>query len=290
MKKIACIAHGPGTANALFPLIAPLKEQYDVHLFPFHPYASKLWETDLCLLDEFNSIFLEDFSLILTGTSSMHEVEKATPILAKEFNIPVVSILDKWDNYENRFQYEPDYIIAIDEKAKSDISTLGIHSSKIFPLGNPHFDRLKPYVDFYEASTPYDVVFFSEPIKKSKEAFYYLVKLMDQHPKWFNHLYVTPHPRENETWLRQYCKDEKNVTFTMYHESFSLLLTCDVSVGVSTSLLYEANIIGKPAIFYRSQDHLLEQVQSLPSFYPSHRWNHFDSTNKCLSFIKNLLK
>lgn len=290
MKKIAFIAHGPGTANALFPLIEPLSAKYDVHLFPFHPYASKLWGADLCLIDEFNAIFFNDFSLILTGTSSMHEVEKSTPLLAKERNIPVVSFLDKWGDYPYRYQHEPNYIITLDNRSKLDVELLGIDSSKVFPLGNPHFDRLKPYVGIYEAKKPYHIAFFSEPTEKSKEALYYLLKAKDEHPRWIHHISLTPHPREDETWLRSYCKQESNVSFHMYHDSFPLLLSADICIGVNTTLLHEATIIGKPALFYESYEQLCEELHSFSLFEFSPKRYFFDATKKCLSFIENLLK
>jgi len=289
LKKIAFIAHGPGTANALFPLIEPLKKKYDVHLFAFHPFASKRWSSEMMLIEEFPSIFKEDFSLIITGTGSLHEVEKKTPIFAKEAGIPVVSILDCWGNYGERYDHEPDYIISIDEKSKLGIIGEGISPTRIHALGNPHFDRLKDYIGFYSVRPPYKVAFFSQPINASREALYHLLLLKDQFPKLFSTIFVTPHPREDETWLRKYLNDEPGVEFMMYHHSFDLLLQSDVSIGVSSTLQYEGIIIGKQSIFYKNPYLLKKDLLNLVNKKTGFSVSDFNATSKVLDFIDNLL-
>lgn len=289
MKKIAFIAHGPGTANALFPLIEPLKEQYEVHLFAFHPYASKLWQTELSLLEEFPAIFTQSFDLIVTGTGSLHEVEKKTPILAREANIPVVSILDIWGNYRARYEQEPDYIICLDELSKIDLMYEGISPSKIIPLGNPHFDRLAQYIGFYPVAAPFNVVFFSQPIKQSQEALYYLLCLKDAYPDLFKHLYITPHPREDETWLRKIANEEANTTFKMYDHSFQLMLDTDLSVGFGSTLQHEAAIIGKRTIFYQHPEQMKKEFFTLFDQQRTAKIIDFHATERCVAFIRNLL-
>jgi hypothetical protein len=291
MKRIAFIAHGPGTANALFPLIRSLRANKNVELglFAFHPYTSRLWNSTMFLEHEFTSIFTEQWDLIITGTGSMHKIEKNAPVMAKRSNIPLLSILDSWGNYEERYQSIPDYLVCMSDAVKIQLIELGISEHAIYSFGNPHFDRLDTLSKHWRVEPPYDVVFFSQPHLKSREAYYYLMQLKDTHPHLLKTIYVTPHPREDETWLKEITSTEPNVIYKHYEHSFELLLQTDVSYGHSSTLQFESEIIQKPTVFYQDYNQIVHDFVMLPFQTPKRSIVGFNATDLCLSLISNIL-
>lgn len=289
MKKIAFIAYAPGSCNALFPLIDPLKEEYEIDLFAFHEYGAKLWGTEVYDLNKYEDIFNTKYDLIITGTDAVHKVEKMTSVLGSENNIPVLSILDLKGNYKLRYENEPDYIICIDEESKIDIIFEGISPSKIFPLGNPHFDRLKEYIGFYPIKPPYNVSFFSQPLEKSKEAFYYLLKVKDNYPKLINKIYIKAHPLEDDSWIDKSIKYDTDIEKVVDENPLDILLDTDVSVGLNSTVLYEAKLIGKHSIYYKNELKLFNDFLNLHNRESSFKISSFNSTQKCIDFITKII-
>jgi hypothetical protein len=185
----------------------------------------------------------------------------------------------------------PDFIIALDEVSKREILATDVDCEEVVALGNPHFDRLKSYVSNKVPSIPSNVVFFSQPIDNSKEAFYYLLKLKEEMPSLFQNIYATPHPREDETWLKEACLSFENVHFSPYFESFELMLSCDVTYGYRCSLQYESMIIQKPTIFYESYQQIKKDFLELPLHQSKAKViTDFRATEKCITYIANLLE
>lgn len=289
-QKIAFIAHGPGTSNALFPLIKELEKDYNLSLFPFHKYASKQWNTPIVSMNSFESIFDEHFDLILTGTGSMHEVEQRTPLLARQNGIVTVSILDIGGNYQERYKNKPDYVISLDKNSTEEILKEGFKPQQVYPLGNPHFDRLKSFVTKQEIHPPYKVAFFSQPTEKAKIAFNDLIRYKKEHSEMIESIYATPHPREDPTWLKDVTQNLESVIFKGYQESFDLLLSTDVSVGVNCTLQQEGLMIGKQTIFYKDREQLEQDFNSLVANSNKQRpLDDFKATERCLAFIHTLL-
>lgn len=158
MSKILFFAHDPGGANALYPLFAYLGT-YELFVYAQGPAA------DIFNVEVYEGTAEELFyavkpDLVITGTSAANMLEKKLRQAARLNNIPCISILDYWSNYGVRFSsyslseykyiysdknlpYLPDYLIVMDEYAKEQAIKDGIPETIIYPLGNPHFERVR---------------------------------------------------------------------------------------------------------------------------------------------------
>lgn len=266
-----------------------MKDISIVDLYAFHQYAADKWGTTLSDISSFENIFKQDYSLILSGTGSLHYVESQAPILAQKHKIPLLSILDIWGNYELRYKNPPTYIISLDELSKNIISNLGFPKKNIFPLGNPHFDRLKEYINEnnFSINPPYNISFFSQPIQEAKSALKDIVKFCSEYPQLIKDIQVTSHPRENTDWIKYFCNKYSNILHYSTEDSFSLLLSTDFNIGVSGTLQYESLMIGKPTLFYTNYNELENNILNLN--FPSPIHMSFDATQQCVDLIKFII-
>lgn len=276
-KKIALLAHGPGTYNTINPIIKRLSELNEVTLYATHPYVAKKWDIDIIQEEDYEKIFEKETDLFITGTGSLHNTERLLPVFAKEKNIPVVSILDTfWSTKENllfRYRNIPNYIIVPTEKNKKDLISLNLQlkEENILVFGNPHFDRLKSYKTLSENhGEKHKAIFFSQcstsenysdTSEKSKEALKVMVDLRKKYPDLFHNITVTPHPREEVRWLKNFCQ-EHHLNFNDKEDSFELLLKSNLSLGVNCTLQYEAEILGIKNVFYTNKKHFLQEILS----------------------------
>lgn len=300
-NKIGFVAHGPASANSLYPLINKLKETTRIELFAYHPYVADLWGCELLSEFTYPSTFA-NLDIVFYGTGSGHFIECNIPIEARKHGIISVSILDCWwasdENLIERFESKPTYIIVPNVEVKNRIEKLGLlEESNILPFGNPYFDRLKVFtVEKQEPTYPLDVAFFSQcqtsgnysdTNNESKEALECLVAYKEEFPEKVAEIIVTSHPREDTTWLKNFC----NVHGLLFkpNESTKSMLSTDISIGVSCTLQYEAQIIGKPTIFYKNNNQLIEALNHLGGTELSMPTIGFDATEKCLNWI-NLIQ
>lgn len=266
-----------------------MKDISIVDLYAFHQYAADRWGTTLSDISSFENIFKQDYSLILSGTGSLHYVESQAPILAQKYKIPLLSILDIWGNYELRYKNPPTYIISLDELSKNIISNLGFPKKNIFPLGNPHFDRLKEYINEnnFSINPPYNISFFSQPIQEAKSALKDIVKFCSEYPQLIKTVQVTSHPRENTDWIKYFCNKHSNILHYSTEDSFSLLLSTDFNIGVSGTLQYESLMIGKPTLFYTNYNELENNILNLN--FPSPIDLSFNATQQCVDLIRFII-
>lgn len=300
--KIGFLAHSPAAANSAYPLITELNNQPNVelYLYPYHPYASKLWNhpeldpttpypASMCNLD-----------ILVYGTGSGHAVEVGVPDFGKRHGIKTISILDVYwstdENIQQRFPTPPDYLVVPNQIAYEQIIRVGLMpKDNVLPLGNPHFDRLHTYIKDYSVEYPLTVSFFSQcstaadfsdPPKEVQDALLALVDIVEQYPEYIDRVYVVPHPRENTVWLKTHCNHPK-VKFTMT-DSTDLLLTTDVSIGVACTLQYEAQMIGKPTVFFTDPASLLAAFSTLPKTKFEPTLNGYSATAQCIQLIQKL--
>lgn len=301
MKRIACIAHGPGSANAIKPIIEPLKKKNKIELYAFHPYVSKVWGVGETKEEDYIKIFQEEYDLIIYGTGSGNKKELLVPMLAKERGIKTVSILDGfWMTGENlkwRYHNKPDIVIVPDLNSKDLIIKEKImEEERIKALGNPYFDRLSKHKkNNLEIKKPLNIVFFSQvstnldysdTSSKSKEAILKLIKIKEEGDT-INEITVTAHPRENDNWIKE--QEEKGlIKYEKEKGSFELLLENDINIGVNCTLQYESIIIGKPTIFYESYDELSNKLKNIKKINNDRVEWDFDATEKVTAFINEI--
>lgn len=293
---ISFIAHGPGSANALLPIINKLKNKIDVNLIALHPFVSQLWGCEISSEKEYYESF-NISHLIVYGTGSGNELEINVSSLARASNIKSISVLDLfWFSEENlkmRFPVAPDVIITPDF-----ISSCRVESeldSVVLGLGNPHFDRLKKYdrSGLNKNKENLKVAFVSQcsgtgdssdTMEEGKEALKSLIELMHT-TNIIESITLCPHPREDTTWLNKMA-NKHNLNFSL-HESFKECLQSDLVVGVNCTLQYECKIIGIPTVFYKSKNQLVTQIRLTTSI--QHIWD-YGATDKVSKFIQSYYK
>lgn len=304
--KIGFFAHGPGSANALYPLINKLKTNntFEVICFAFHPYVADLWDVPLITDITLKDLKGYKLNLLLYGTGSGNEAELRIPLLAKKINIPSISILDIFwadsTNLKMRFPIPPTYLIVPNEEVKQMVIPLGImDKANILPLGNPHFDRLSQWkmkdddtykdldVSFFsQCSTTAD---FSDTHPMCKRALISLSQIQREHPNIIRNVFVTSHPREDRRWIEAFC-NEKGFHCRSHHESFDLMLKTDLNIGLSCTLQYESIIINKRTIFFEDEKKLEEELLHLKDSTKKTFSFKFDATEKILAFLFRVME
>lgn len=304
-KQIGFVAHGPASANSLMPLIKVLSEEgeVDIHLFAFHPFVANLWGCEKLDITPY-ALDFSGLDLVVYGTGSSHNIERVVPIKARSYGVTSISILDcYWSDKNNlfhRFNNQPDYIIVPNKSTKELLDQLQlIPEENILPLGNPHFDRLGEHHQTSKAlREPFSIAFFSqcsnssdfsETDDKCKEALKELSEFRKQYPGKIDNIFIAPHPREDITWLNQYCSDEK-MNLLVGQDSFQLMLDTDITMGVTCTLQYEAEIIGKPVVFYKEPKQLFVELKEIntskiKSLSPI---EDFAATKRIKQFIMNI--
>jgi hypothetical protein len=171
-ETVLIFSRDPGGANAVIPLVAPLRARgYRVPLFGKDIALSKYAASGLAaenIMEHVDTLdlveiggFLEvqnpDF--IITGTSADDMTEKLLWNAAEKRGIPCFAILDQWVNYGVRFSaysvselaayyrakkhdYLPTKILVMDEFAKRKMVEEGLDSSRIIVTGQPHFENV----------------------------------------------------------------------------------------------------------------------------------------------------
>ncbi|MBL0954708.1 MAG: hypothetical protein IBJ01_08080 [Leptospira sp.] len=144
---ITIVSHDAGGAEILSNYVLQNKNNYQYVLDgPAVSIFSKL-------LSEINIKSLEETigntKLYITGTSWQSEIEKLTILTAKKNQIKVVSFIDHWVNYKERFLYK-DQLVLPDEIWVGDEDAFNLAKST-FPSeivklkSNPYFESLKSY-------------------------------------------------------------------------------------------------------------------------------------------------
>lgn len=275
MANILFFAHDPGGANAIKPLIAPLKNKgFNCCIYGKGPALNILPnvieysnDTDN-LIKKINPIF------VITGTSADDMTEKELRKSAKKYNIPNMAILDQWVNY-NRFtkysikellknkkyketEYLPDYYIVMDNFAKEEAIKVKVPEKIIYPLGNPHFKEIKESFEnlnvknlksqllkgkeklFVWASAPYIEDYgYGIELECLKD----LIEIIPNNVQ----LIVKPHPRENEHKFDEF----KNIKIVREISPQQAIKVADIVISVTSMILTESLIANKPTISYQ---------------------------------------
>lgn len=286
MAKIMFFAHDPGGANAISPLIEPLKMEHEVYVFAKGPALNKL--KNATELEESSiSKIMPDF--LITGTSANDKTEKLLWKEAKALNIKSMAILDHWVNYGIRFSnyglneiekfdkkcdFLPDFIIVMDEFAKHEMIKDGVPQDIIYPLGNPHFENLiaqsKNIKDVRSrfANDEFLITFASEPYMEDYGKGNEKIVLEDliEITKGKNiKIIVKLHPKEDFSKYIGY----KNVILDKATSPIEIIMASDLTLSMTSMFLIEAMILGKNILSYQPEEinpdkFILTRNQMLP--------------------------
>lgn len=203
--------------------------------------------------------------IIFTDTNDTDfdfSIDKKFLKTAKEFNKPTVSIVDSWVNYGGRFgvklEYLPDNILAIDQKMKEELSSIGIPSNIIKITGSPRFDK---FSNIKKTKVENLIVFYSQPFFEKKpneiEIFRDIVNALEKmYPK--KEIIIKFHPtrEENKKDRKKYDniiknsilkikKAEKNI------KAEDLTKKAELIIGINSIALVDAALMGKRVISYQ---------------------------------------
>ena len=293
MNKILFFAHDPGGANAIKPLITPLKlKGYDVIVKGDGPALNIL--PDVVRFNGDTDALIKELrpNFVITGTSAADMTEKKLKKSARENKIQTMAILDHWVNYNrftpyscnelrenkryNELEFLPDYYIVMDEYAKEEAVKECIPADIIYPLGNPHFEAVRQELAQIDSSKlRYDlvgnkeklVVWGSEPYIEDYGHGMELESLKDVvnlTPKNWQ-LVIKPHPRETENKFSEFnhIKIARNVN------SREIIKAADLVMSMTSMFLIEAIIAGKPTLSYQKDEtdknkFILTKMNALP--------------------------
>lgn len=188
---------------------------------------------------------------VLTGSAIGDTIDKKLVSWAKKKNIPSISIIEHWTNFDKRFVLNnkksyPDFIFVNDIYAKKLAIKNGIPKDKIIIFGNNYLHKLsQTKIKFNNLNqNRKKILFISEPIsrdligKRNKifnNEFTYLNLISKYAPiDWDIH--VKLHPREKYIKYEKYRKIRKFIK----EKNFSKLVNnYEIIVGINSMLLIE---------------------------------------------------
>ena len=163
---VVLVCNFPGPVNAFAPVAHVLQRNHVVTVVTTSRYLEKfvLAQNKILIDSPIASSYACDLlrnlspDVILAGTTELIDKQVGYFELhfvqaAVEFGFPVVTFIDHWTCYLNRFSYSrtnsievlPSIICVNDERAKADCIQLGFPKNKLVVTGNPAWDTLSNY-------------------------------------------------------------------------------------------------------------------------------------------------
>ena len=193
--------------------------------------------------------------IILLGTSGSNtSIDKKIIQSAKVSNIPTISFVDFWSNYNLRFgesgEFLPNYILAIDQRMKRELNMYLDKVKKraeIVVTGSPRFDRIN-----YSSSGSH-VIFYSQPLKGYEvkifkdivgglEKFYPFEKVL---------LKLHPSEKNEEKFLRIIKRSKLQIKIEIKQSVEQLNKKANLVIGADSMALFISCLMGKKTISYQ---------------------------------------
>ncbi len=213
------------------------------------------------------------YDVIVTGTSWGDCIDKAFIRFGLENKIRVISIIEHWSWYRERFLYEgcvmlPDSIVVNDELAKEEAVREGLPEKIMHALGNPalenkfrarrsDFDKKK----YMESLGVYDrriITFISEDYSRdfpeNSEHYngfdeYGVVGDLLDIIRESEHLVIKLHPAEHGD--KYYRCHDRRITVISQTDQMLLIASSDFIIGMGSMFLLEAALVRNDIISYR---------------------------------------
>jgi hypothetical protein len=214
-RTVGIVAHDAGAANHLIAWIA--KGHFlGVNLkLSFHGPALAIAKE---LLTEFLELSIAELastcSVLIVGTGWQTDIEFNAVKMARKKSIEIISVLDHWTNYRQRFSHNkveilPDHLWVVDEYAKA-IATIDIAGIPLSMMPNDYLESQVERVNSYKIQTSAHkkFLFLMEPIRDqwgpldvagevlSFNYFIENIKLLST--QRFIEVIVRPHPSDGE--------------------------------------------------------------------------------------------
>ena len=225
--------------------------------------------------------FLESVApdLVITSATSLPAEDMSEKFLwrhARHLGIPSLAFLDQWQNYAARFSgtgdaeymaFQPDYINCINELGHREMMAIGFSSDRLLTLGHPYLDNLaadsaavdvdaiRDHLGIGSASEV--VLFVSEPIKEycGSTRGYDQYTVLSDLLSYYDRLPIVPailiklHPKDHTIRYRNLIGLYDRIDVHLLERSITPLesiLTADRIFGMSSIMLLEAFVLGKP--------------------------------------------
>lgn len=225
---IAVISHDAGGAEILSSWLLRCSESYCLVLDgPAKAiFKQKLGADKTTPLSE----AIDRCDWVLCGTSWESSLEREAILSAKNAGKKVISFLDHWVNYKERFQSKattqlPDEIWVGDTDGEN-LARKNFPDLPVFLKANPYFEDLqieleKMQLAYGRDSDEYSALYVCEPIRKharlqhgderywgysEEEALEYFIKNIHGIGRKLNHIKIRPHPSEDKNkynWVKQ---------------------------------------------------------------------------------------
>jgi hypothetical protein len=219
--------------------------------------------------------------LLITSAASLPSEDMSEKFLwrhALRQGIPSLAFLDQWQNYGARFSgcneteylaYQPDYINCINQLGFEEMKAAGFASDRLLMLGHPYLDTLAADTAAMDADAIRTrlgigragevALFVSEPISE----YCGLVRGYDQYAvldDFLSHYDRQPmppvillklHPKDPRDRYRELIDRYRRVDTHLLDQAFTPLeciLAADRVFGMSSIMLLEAFILGKPVV------------------------------------------
>jgi len=268
MSKILMTGFYPGEMQTFLPLYEQLSRAgHDVRLLVpegcARPYPDMVrtyyilpgsgWLRGvLQILEQFHP----DFGLIAVDGPNA----RATLQAFKASNIPRLNYIPVMTEFKEPAtlgflinEPEEDYIVA-SSRGEHVLQTLGVNANRIYILGSPCFDWMDGWK--YKGSGEFVMLLADQATEQTYGVAHLLFKYMETNLG--AHLAIRKHPRDLrsniETWLREIAARPdagrrahvRSGTAQIGHD----LATCSVVIGCDSLALYEAAVVGVPAISF----------------------------------------
>ena len=280
MSRIVFMARDPGPAAALAPVARRLIDDGRIGVSVLgRQKATAAFEAERLAVvaapeggGAAAALAREDAALLVTGTSSEVANDAAYWQAARDAGIPSVALLDHWRNYPERFSVEspfdvtPDVIAVMDDAARTGMEQAGCPADRIRVTGQPYFDpgaRKGVVVDRAQARRELGVdedrplvVFVSEPkiaYPGSSDSGYTefdaFAVLQEAVEGMDVQLLVKLHPYDDpDEFLARV--DGRPRAISAY-SPWRLVAAADAVVGMTSILLLQAAVMGRPSISLR---------------------------------------
>lgn len=286
--KILLSSSDAGGANSILVLRDALKRRGDQLRFVIGGPAIKLFTSrkinfvvgDGLKKSELRRI-LENFDpdVLVNGTSLSYTVDKKILQIARERNIPVISILDSWHNYWQRFsgkkkdfKYMADYICVPDDTARFEMIEEGFKGRILKETGNPYFEKFLKTAKTRQINRK-RILFISQPIgslnknDKAKTSPYDEIRVLQDIVESLSYvgfngqLYIRPHPNEKKQKFARFLKQAPFVIDIDKEPQAEISIRASgLVIGMVSILLFLAQAAGKNVISY--QPGIKERVRS----------------------------
>jgi hypothetical protein len=266
LMRILVVSHDAGGAEVVSSWVKGNSD--NEYSFVLQGPAEKIFEKKLKKIHPIKSGHnLKEFDLVLTATSWASNLEKEYIIKAKTQGVKVVSYLDHWVNYLERFQlrggvYLPDEIWAGDSVSYGIATNVFSDNVEVKYVENQYFSSLKKKMQSYESKEVEcqnlrKILYICEPIIDHVGADFelnefclledFLKNIINDETKLSTVIKVRLHPSEFEKKYQSVVEKypEKLVSISNGRELVEDFQWADDVVGISSMAMMAAHMLNK---------------------------------------------